>query len=273
MKRFGIFTIAVMFLFGSVLYAADINSVKVAKAEVDESNIIIPIELTNTVPMAALDLPLTFSEGVTLQEVIFEGTDSEDFDFRYANIDNANRTVIIGLIPMVYGEKADLEVGNHVIAMLKFSVDNQNVEGIEINTTTTDKPSHDLMLVYTEEVNGGHETRHLVPEFNPVNADIPPSIDPMVPERFELCQNSPNPFNPITRIDYSLPVATHVRLNVYNVLGQNVRTLVDEFQGADYHSVIWDGCNNDGASVASGVYFYRIDAGEMSVTKKMMMLK
>jgi len=272
MKRFGIFTIAVMFLFGSVLYAADINSVKAAKAEVDESNITIPIELTNDVPMAALDLPLTFSEGVTLQEVIFEGTRSEDFDFRYANIDNANRTVIIGLIPMVYGEKADLEPGSGVIAKLVFTIDDQNVRGIEINTTTTDKPSHDLMLVYTEEINGGHETRHLVPEFNPVNADIPP-IEFMVPERFELNQNSPNPFNPITRIDYALPTATHVKLNIYNVLGQNVRTLVDEFQSADYHSVIWDGRNNGGVPVASGVYFYRIDAGEMSVTKKMMMLK
>jgi hypothetical protein len=95
----------------------------------------------------------------------------------------------------------------------------------------------------------------------------------LVPVEFSLEQNYPNPFNPETEMIYSLPEAAHVTLVVYNVMGQKVATLVDEFQEAGEHHVTWNSQSDADESVASGVYLYRIDAGEHSATKKMMLLK
>jgi len=94
-----------------------------------------------------------------------------------------------------------------------------------------------------------------------------------IPKAFELFQNYPNPFNPETQIRYDLPVSGHVKLTVYNVLGQKTRILVDEIQDAGYKSVIWDGKDEAGQDVASGIYFYKIEATSFEKTKKMVLLK
>jgi YVTN family beta-propeller protein len=91
--------------------------------------------------------------------------------------------------------------------------------------------------------------------------------------RFVLEQNAPNPFNPTTVIRFTLPEDSHVRLAIYDVGGRLVRTLVDDKRMADFYEITWDGRDGSGNSVASGVYFYRIDAGEHRATKKMVMLK
>jgi hypothetical protein len=93
------------------------------------------------------------------------------------------------------------------------------------------------------------------------------------PETFELFQNQPNPFNPETQIRYDLPVSGHVRLAIYNILGQKVRILVDEIQDAGHKSVIWDGRDDGGRDVASGIYFYKIEMENFEKTKKMVLLK
>ena len=87
--------------------------------------------------------------------------------------------------------------------------------------------------------------------------------------------NFPNPFNPETTIKFSLPFVTNVSLEVFNIRGQKVKTVLDgsrEF-GIGSHSVVWDGTDSAGRTVGSGVYFYRISAGEMSTTKKMLLMK
>ncbi len=85
--------------------------------------------------------------------------------------------------------------------------------------------------------------------------------------------NYPNPFNPSTTIAFTLPNASDVEVAVYNVLGQQVRSLVDQHMTAGEHSVVWDGRADNGSQLSSGVYFYRITADNVDVTKKMMMLK
>jgi DNA-binding transcriptional regulator YhcF (GntR family) len=86
-------------------------------------------------------------------------------------------------------------------------------------------------------------------------------------------QSYPNPFNPQTEIAYSLPEDSYVKLTIYNIQGQKVTTLVDEHQSAGTKKVVWDGCDESGESVASGVYLYRIEAGPYSVTNRMVLLK
>ncbi|MDH3196794.1 MAG: T9SS type A sorting domain-containing protein [Candidatus Krumholzibacteria bacterium] len=88
-----------------------------------------------------------------------------------------------------------------------------------------------------------------------------------------LMQNVPNPFNPTTAIRFSLAAPAHVRLAVYDVSGRRVRTLLDAPRGSGPHTAVWDGTNTSGRHVASGVYFYRLEAGRFSETRKMMLLK
>lgn len=94
-----------------------------------------------------------------------------------------------------------------------------------------------------------------------------------LPSGFALGQNYPNPFNPETKITFALPSASEVTLTIYNVLGREVRTLVASTLEAGQHTVTWDSRDNAGAVTASGVYFYRLDAGTYSTTRKMMLLK
>ncbi len=89
---------------------------------------------------------------------------------------------------------------------------------------------------------------------------------------FELEPNYPNPFNPQTTIQYSIPVSGHVRLHIFNVFGQEIRTLVDAKQSAGRHSVIWNGQNNFGERVASGIYFLRLEAHNFARTRKIILL-
>jgi len=85
--------------------------------------------------------------------------------------------------------------------------------------------------------------------------------------------NYPNPFNPTTQISFSLPSDSYVTLEVYNIMGQRVTSLVNDYRQAGNYTVTWDGRNDAGSSVASGIYFYRIQAGDYSESKKMMLMK
>ncbi len=96
---------------------------------------------------------------------------------------------------------------------------------------------------------------------------------PVVPQDFVLKQNYPNPFNPTTVINYTLPSRSDVEIAVYDILGRRVRTLLDETQAAGPHEVSWNGTDGAGHPVATGVYFYRLQAGDMIETRKMMLLK
>ncbi len=93
------------------------------------------------------------------------------------------------------------------------------------------------------------------------------------PNTFALLQNQPNPFNPDTRISYYLPKDCQVRLTIYNVLGQKVRTLGDEYQTSGMHTVTWNGKTDSGNQLSSGIYFYRLEADSFRQTKKMTLMK
>ena len=94
-----------------------------------------------------------------------------------------------------------------------------------------------------------------------------------VPKAYGLSQNYPNPYNLQTQIAYQLPQSGLVLLKIYNIRGELVRTLVNEYKPAGYHTVSWDGKNGDGVAVSSGIYFYRLSSESFSATRKMVMLK
>ncbi len=93
------------------------------------------------------------------------------------------------------------------------------------------------------------------------------------PRTFELEQNYPNPFNPSTTIEFTLPVSSRVTLTVYNLLGEVVMKLLDDKLPAGRQTVIWDGKDGGGAPVASGIYWYRLEAADYQATRKMILVK
>jgi len=95
----------------------------------------------------------------------------------------------------------------------------------------------------------------------------------IVPREYSLDQNYPNPFNPSTEIKFALPQASNVSLEIFNILGRRVTTLINDRLDAGYHSVTWDGINSKGQDVATGVYLYRLKAGDFVKSKKMLLLK
>jgi hypothetical protein len=103
--------------------------------------------------------------------------------------------------------------------------------------------------------------------FNPLNSvELEPELG--LADAFKLAQNYPNPFNPATRIRYAIPTRTQVTLKVYNVLGQEVATLVNEVQEQGNYVALFEA-----NQLASGVYFYKLEAGKFSTTKKMLLMK
>jgi len=89
-----------------------------------------------------------------------------------------------------------------------------------------------------------------------------------VPSKFDLSQNYPNPFNPVTKINFDLPKSGNVSIKVYDMLGKEVKTLIDEFKDAGYYNITFDASN-----LPSGVYFYRLTSGEFSAVKKLVLMK
>jgi hypothetical protein len=95
----------------------------------------------------------------------------------------------------------------------------------------------------------------------------------ILPTDFSLAQNYPNPFNAATMINFALPEDGYVTLDIYNLLGQRVKTLFNGFHQAGYLSLIWDGTDASGGKVASGLYFYRLTVDDNQITKRMTLLK
>jgi hypothetical protein len=105
-----------------------------------------------------------------------------------------------------------------------------------------------------------------------VSADPTGPVEAL-PENYMLHQNYPNPFNASTRICYGIPETGHVVLSIHNSLGQRVRTLVNSEQRAGEHGIVWDGRDNMGQDVASGLYFGQLKACKFTKTVKMMLIR
>ena len=283
MKRFIAFAIALLMLVVPALLAKDAgnrDTFRVGEASfMSESEFPVPVSVSHDEALAAMDIPLTYSKGVTLTSVSFENTTVAGFDVQIANIDQQNNRVSIGLIDMVNAPKDNAYLkpaasGLNSVAILHFRLDDPTLQTVEIGTFTTEAPAHELMFVYNENVDGVPQVRDLAPEFVGGSVSLS-SRNPnaALPTDFALSQNVPNPFNPSTDISFALPTDSKVSLSIYNVLGQHVKTLVDDYMRAGNQTITWDGTDATGRTVASGVYFYKLNANDFSSTKKMMMLK
>jgi hypothetical protein len=263
--------ILVLLLIPVTLAAASADRLVMTRADqttaIDE--LVILLDVTNSKNLEALDIPLGYSEGAILEKVEFTER-AKDMEFQAAGIDNESRMVFIGLMNMGPRSKVpDFPAGTGTVARMYFKLQ-PGVNQLEIVPVETDWPNHFLAWYYNDESTGVTFVETLSPEV--INGSF--RLDgKAIPDSYGLEQNSPNPFNPVTDINYALPQAGDVKMTIYNVLGQSVRDLVNGYQEAGNYTVTWDGKDAFGKPVASGVYFYRIKAGDYEKTRKMMLLK
>lgn len=274
LKHYKLFVVVVAVLALPAMVFAANKFMPAAAVTGDEGTVIVPLTIGNEDGVMAIDIPLKFSEGVSLKEVTFEGTRVEHFDMKISRIDNVDHTVVIGLINQLSAvTKEPLAAGDGAIANLVFEIVDPTITEIRLEKDVASAPAHDLVFVYNTRSNPGQialdEAR---PDFEAISIALSGSMGAL-PTSYSLNQNYPNPFNPTTEVPFSLPVGGHVELSVFNVLGQKVTTLVNGEYPAGNHVVEWNGLDADGQQVSSGVYFYRIAAGSFTDAKKMMMLK
>jgi len=138
-----------------------------------------------------------------------------------------------------------------------------------INTNRVFYEAETLSAILVEEGQTTNVEITLDCTLEPVNAN-----EEFIIQNSELLiSNYPNPFNPVTTINFSLPLDSKVRVSIFNIKGQKVATLKDEYFTAGDHSVVWNGKDDSGNSVSSGVFFCRVEAGSESATKKLLLLK
>jgi hypothetical protein len=142
-----------------------------------------------------------------------------------------------------------------------------SVEGSFVYSPTTDYSGSDS-FTFTVCDNSLCDTATVLITIHPLSID-----ETILPKRFTLHQNFPNPFNPVTTLRYDLPENGHVNITIYDMLGRQVKTLINQTQDAGYRSVIWNATNDYGKPVSAGIYLYQIHAGDNMQTKKMVLLK
>ena len=233
------------------------NRLDIGKGKVDSE---VAFNLSTDQELAGLAVALKFAEkndDVTITDYSFAGTRLENLTLREVIIDNVEKTLVV--YGIVLGE-SNLAPGKGPIVNL--TVTGRDVSKINFTPTTVGKQEGiTLVTPLAKEVPYEMEQTYTT------------SHTAGLPRDFTISQNFPNPFNATTTVRYSLPENANVRLEIFNILGQKVKTLVNEPQSAGYKQVLWDGRNDQGDGVSSGVYFYRINAGKFRDVMKMSLLK
>jgi len=240
----------------------------------------VKVYLSNSQGMAGASIPLSFASvgsDIRCTGITWEGSRVSHFAL-YPQIDNDKKIVMLGMIRDLGDNISDvLPAGSGLIATLHFSSE-RNPCLPELMITSWPLSAGKLYFSMVDEKGSSicskqvKEQAIAIPQIGNDDESNPVLENNKVSD-FKLERNFPNPFNPETVIKFNLPEASRVSLNVYNVLGQVVRTLVNEELSAGLHSIIWDGKNAQGSDVSSGVYFCRIKAGDFESTMRMTLLR
>jgi len=140
-------------------------------------------------------------------------------------------------------------------------------------TDTTGKTVSGALVTFTDESNPENEYSDCTDDEGNYSISFSPTVvDEYSPAGFHLDQNYPNPFNPSTTIPFSLNETGFVNLSIFNIMGQKVRTLVDNYHSVGSHTVTWNGLDDSGKSVAAGIYIYQLKCGDTVESRKMLLI-
>ncbi|HEX9911915.1 MAG TPA: T9SS type A sorting domain-containing protein [candidate division Zixibacteria bacterium] len=238
-----------------------------------DTQVIMNVYIVNDEALGAFTIPLRFPDSIsnldiTCDSISFVGTRSESAAFKSdsTSINNAKNRLVALAIWIT-----ELGIGNVAsgpVAKIYFTTGSSwdSTSYVPVDTLVW-PPVSELEFVPSATGIG------FMPVFLKGALEVREVNTPSIPTVFSLSQNYPNPFNPKTLIRFTLPKDSWVNIEVYNILGQRVKTLVNEKLTAGVKEVEWDSKGDNGLEVASGIYFYRIKADDFSDIKKMVMLK
>lgn len=236
------------------------------------------VELTlsgSNEPVAGMEIPLRFSGPIRLDSVSFVGTSLTDQFIRIVRFDNVADTISIYVVPDIFGADslASLLLSNALLARLHFTIDPTAQPGSHTIDSIQSSQSYGNVTLWKRCQFSNRDGQTILPGFSngDITVQVPTGIDDEpsgLPTTFSVSQNYPNPFNPTTQIEFALPRTSHVRVDVFNVLGQTVATLANQRYQAGIHQVTFDATNQP-----SGVYLYRVTSETGSETHKMLLLK
>ncbi len=235
----------------------------------------------NNFPFSGLIIPLKFSgTDIVADSISFAGTMvGPDFDM-YDYIDTLEQVIKISFFPKFVTPIPTVDDTAGLLATIYFTVNPSAIPGNIISIDSIYKDSvvtidTTQIHVYTRiEATDQSGTQIWLPDYIPGEIIVTSStsagegIDPALPSVFSLGQNFPNPFNPTTTITFALPAAGKVNLKIFNILGQEVMTVIDQQLPAGNHEI-----EVDASALPSGVYFYRLSYNNQKLTRKMTLIK
>ncbi|UCE18842.1 MAG: T9SS type A sorting domain-containing protein, partial [Gemmatimonadota bacterium] len=230
----------------------------VADVEVEEvvgltgRTVALPVRVSSEVDVAGMLLRLSYDRGALLAGEPMLMDRASGMDLVYGHVGGE----LVLLISDLTGEV--IEAGGGPILRIPFEVSER------VAQETLIEMAEPIVFTTDERIVFGASSIFAV------------RVEALVPAEYSLAQNYPNPFNPTTDIQFQIadngsPVQT--TLKIYNILGQEVRTLVNEEKEPGYYTLTWDGRNEEGNEVPSGVYFYSMEAGDFQATKRMVLMK
>lgn len=249
------------------------DTVRLENVAIAAGQAAVNVTLVNDEPVSGLQVPLYYSTDLlVLDSVTFgartAGFAGDDIVQAAEDLGGTSQTVMLAVVPL---ETGVIAAGSDVIATLYFTQNGLSSSDTAMISDTSLTPAGGLLFGDTATIPAGY-----VPAFVGGVVYVSSAIsdrDGTLPNDFELMPNYPNPFNPSTAISFALPEPRHVVLEVYNLLGQRVVRLYDGLAPAGYLDLVWDGRDHTGHSVGSGVYFYRVSAGDFNQVRKMVLLK
>ena len=231
------------------------------------------VYLVNDQALSGIQIPLAYAGDLAvLDSVTFgpraAGFTGDDYAVATENLGGTTQTLMLAMVPLQSGSIA---AGSDEIATLYFSRNLASGMDTSLINSTTLAPAGGLLAAGTAAQPAGYTPRFVGGGVR-IGTSVAEHPD-MLPREFELLPNYPNPFNPSTSFAVALPTASHVTLEIYNLLGQRVVKLFDGPAQAGYLDLTWDGRDSRGRSVGSGVYFYKVEAEDFRQVRKMVLLK
>jgi hypothetical protein len=253
-----------------------VDTVRVAEPESELGSVFVPVHLAFDEVLKRVSVPLRYSSDV--YECVgfdFHNTLLEEVDGRLPTIDTVNNIAVITATAIFSDPIERSGLIGTLLARVEFKAKpgvTVSDSTITIDTVTTRDGFGNvvatLMLQDTAQ-------NTILPEFVGGRRDVITDVDDdgTRPVAYELEQNFPNPFNPATTIAFAIPRTSYVHLVVFNLLGQRVLTLVDDVLPPGRREIEWNGRDENGRVVSSGIYFYRLSSDEFSETRKMVLMK
>jgi hypothetical protein len=256
MRFISVTLLALLVLSSTTFAASSEGRIVLGQTDTDGRSITVPVTISSSQPLLAFSFRISYDSSLLIaHSADNSGLVTEDFEFFSARPEQSEGWVRVGGLTSFRLSKT-IPPGEYQVANMIFLLKEETNQPLSFELEEVELVDLEMSEFKVEKV----------------NTMAVPVVGPSTRE-YALYQNDPNPFGSETRIAYTIPTSTEVRLTVYNIAGQVVVHLVNQEQEAGHYTVSWNGRTDHDKSVPSGMYFYRLETRDFKATKKMIVAK